>query len=801
MRILAIIPGRFHPFHPGHAASFWEMASLFGVENTMLAISMKQEAPRSPFSPFDRAKMAMSLGIPKENIMLIKQPYSTKEYAEKLKKQDIDPNETAIVFGVSQKDMEEDPRFDFEPLQDGSPGFYQPYQEGEMANMMTHGYVMSTRTVPFKIAGHTIKDASDIRTMYSKGNENVKNRVLADLYGIRAAKVLKPIFDSSLGLMESIKAYYDQIKTRLVEADSGQKRKFAKILSENTNLPNENSLGQPIANNPESLRNFWNWFGNSKIVDEQGRPLVVYHGTGEDFTEFDDAKTGSNDRGLWGRGHYFTTVTTTANSYALRSDSARVLPVYVSIQHPLILTTGKDLVTRMPDGTSARELVGQNLDGSKIKAIAQSNSHDGVIQIRPNGLIGDLVAYSSRQVKSSIGNTGNYSTDNSIVNEAKEEFDTSKVWYHGTTSPTDFKQFKIGKNGVDELGKGIYVTSDPDMAEAWAGRVGAGGRIMPLYVRKGELIDDRLVNDNFIKNTIIPRLKQIYPPESPEYKVHMNAHKLHDTKPFSEWTPEDKVLYNKGNEITWLGYLVNSEESLYDHIKNTCNLLRARDSNELTGINRWLSMVGYVGKYNPNSQIPGQLCVFKPSDLKSAIGNNGKYKGATLVNEEFKDSMLGHHNGQSDMRLSLIQDGDEVGYIDYVIYDDEISISMIEVPKDQRRKGYARELLKKLQAEYPDTEIQWGMMTDDGAKLRSQTTYEVPDEEVITKQEKLQRITQKIERLKQFAEKYGNLKNKTDSQYQKFMKVIEPWNELSDEQDDLERELYDKKPSKTFIKK
>ena len=46
-------------------------------------------------------------------------------------------------------------------------------------------------------------------------------------------------------------------------------------------LPNENSLGEKIIpdDDPVKLQNFWNWFGNSKLVDEQGRPLVVYHGS------------------------------------------------------------------------------------------------------------------------------------------------------------------------------------------------------------------------------------------------------------------------------------------------------------------------------------------------------------------------------------------------------------------------------------------------------------------------------------------------------------------------------------------
>lgn len=40
-----------------------------------------------------------------------------------------------------------------------------------------------------------------------------------------------------------------------------------------------NSNGERIAKSEPALRNFWKWFGDSKVVDEDGRPLVVYHGS------------------------------------------------------------------------------------------------------------------------------------------------------------------------------------------------------------------------------------------------------------------------------------------------------------------------------------------------------------------------------------------------------------------------------------------------------------------------------------------------------------------------------------------
>lgn len=55
--------------------------------------------------------------------------------------------------------------------------------------------------------------------------------------------------------------------------------------------PTTNSNGQPIATTEQGLRNFYKWFGDSKVVDEQGRPLVVYHGRRSE-TPFDTFRQG-----------------------------------------------------------------------------------------------------------------------------------------------------------------------------------------------------------------------------------------------------------------------------------------------------------------------------------------------------------------------------------------------------------------------------------------------------------------------------------------------------------------------------
>lgn len=177
-----------------------------------------------------------------------------------------------------------------------------------------------------------------------------------------------------------------------------------------------NARGQLIHPSMLGIECFWRWFGASKVVDEKGRPLVVYHGTARDFDAFDNSKAGANDMGLWGRGHYFSSTPENANSYALRQgDGARVIAAYVSIKNPLVLRTGDDLVIRLPDGTNTRDLTGQNLDGSKIKSIALDGRHDGVIQIKPDGSIGDVVAFRPEQIKSAIGNDGRFALHEALI--------------------------------------------------------------------------------------------------------------------------------------------------------------------------------------------------------------------------------------------------------------------------------------------------------------------------------------------------------------------------------------------------
>ena len=196
MNYLVIYPGRFHPFHLGHKASYDWLTDQFGENTVYIASSGKQEAEISPFEFDDKVKMATKLGVPTGRIVNVKNPYQATEITAALS--DEEKANTVLVFAVSAKDAQ---RFNFAPKKDGSPSYLQPLPENKkgMKPMTKHGYVVITPTVNFKVQGADANSASQIRKLYTAGNDNDRNQIIVDLYGA-ADPELRAIFDKQLGV-------------------------------------------------------------------------------------------------------------------------------------------------------------------------------------------------------------------------------------------------------------------------------------------------------------------------------------------------------------------------------------------------------------------------------------------------------------------------------------------------------------------------------------------------------------------------------------------------------------------------
>ncbi len=64
---------------------------------------------------------------------------------------------------------------------------------------------------------------------------------------------------------------------------------------------------------------FKKWFGNSKVVDNSGKPLVFYHGGIAGVKVFDPGKAGTIQKSDWGKGIYFTLSKFSADYYRERA--------------------------------------------------------------------------------------------------------------------------------------------------------------------------------------------------------------------------------------------------------------------------------------------------------------------------------------------------------------------------------------------------------------------------------------------------------------------------------------------------
>jgi hypothetical protein len=218
-------------------------------------------------------------------------------------------------------------------------------------------------------------------------------------------------------------------------------------------------------------QNFKNWFGDSKVVNKDGQPLVVYHGTnktqnGEAFHIFD---TYASNYGLMGQGAYFTENPEVASSYTKKGtgSSPSVYPVYLSIKNPIDMDADAnveewkkafpDIELYHENGTSNEDwmraaeesLVDQDLpkwEGAEaMQDGLRSMGYDGITHIGGGRVKTDSInhrvwiAFDPEQIKSAIGNTGEFNPRNPDLLAAPPGPHpvTSAGWY-GPLSTADF---------------------------------------------------------------------------------------------------------------------------------------------------------------------------------------------------------------------------------------------------------------------------------------------------------------------------------------------------------------------------
>lgn len=200
---------------------------------------------------------------------------------------------------------------------------------------------------------------------------------------------------------------------------------------------------------------FKKWFGKSKVVDSDGNPLVMYHGTAVDIQEFSSPNRAS--RGLI----FVTKDPNFASGYAEARDGgeggANVLPVYVSAKK-----IHKKMRWSDAQGYGAQYFKDRGYDA---------------VRIIDDGGAETLAVLEPTQLKS-VFNRGTFSTaEANILNQSA---------YHG--SPYKFDKFTlehIGKGeGAQSYGWGLYFAGKREVAEFYRDKL---SKTNPFFV-DGELV-------------------------------------------------------------------------------------------------------------------------------------------------------------------------------------------------------------------------------------------------------------------------------------------------------------------------
>ena len=192
--------------------------------------------------------------------------------------------------------------------------------------------------------------------------------------------------------------------------------------------------GQPTNLTPEQwmmvrTEGFKFWFGDwekdpenaSKVIDINGEPMVVYHGTQSKFTAFDVGYKGKNFGFRLSDGFYFSPDEVVAESYASFPDELKtgeVKAVFLNITEPFYIKSAKDYREQI------KEIVSLAARGNRYQAdlvagmpeseLLSQRGYDGVVEKRADEITGEIVVFNPNQIKSATDNAGVFSVYDDI---------------------------------------------------------------------------------------------------------------------------------------------------------------------------------------------------------------------------------------------------------------------------------------------------------------------------------------------------------------------------------------------------
>jgi hypothetical protein len=407
---------------------------------------------------------------------------------------------------------------------------------------------------------------------------------------------------------------------------------------------------------------FKKWFKGSKVVDDNGKPLLLYHGTpsfeGYEFKPFENKNRAGNIDG-----YYFTSRVDDANDYAGLEEGAEVIPAYLSIKNPYV--PGESPVTKAMRDQYFKEMVAANkhMSDERAKEYAQSKMYyldkNGIPLINAIGSDGAAfqriikaggydgyqdgigsrhwVAFESNQVKSAFNQKPTkspdirYSLRQTDTPEFKKWFGDStivnedgspKIMYHGTAR--DISEFR------PKQANAIFLTDSPSFAEDFTGMSenymadeffkGLGEPEKSVYRKRAEKLAKR--NGTNYADELLEIIKEQLPSRANIMPLYVRAENTFD-------------FQNDEDVQGVIDYIeqYKTPEELYEAFNRDIDVLDDLRIEIESG--KWMTIENPVVqeaiKFNRHDGfyvVEGgrkNLAVYDPNQIKSATGNIGTF--------------------------------------------------------------------------------------------------------------------------------------------------------------------------------
>ena len=195
--ILGIYPGRFQPAGIHHYKTYKHLKKKFS--KSFVATSNKTNTTDSPLNFKEKKMVWLKHGV--KDVVAVKNPYVCDEITKRY-----DEDTTAVVFMFGEKDAG---RLKTTKA-DGSPAYYQPYEENKrnLKGFKQHGYFIVAPHVSIKVLGKEVS-GTRIRDLLGspKHDEMTKIQAFEELFGWYDEKIFKYLTKKFGTLFENREIY------------------------------------------------------------------------------------------------------------------------------------------------------------------------------------------------------------------------------------------------------------------------------------------------------------------------------------------------------------------------------------------------------------------------------------------------------------------------------------------------------------------------------------------------------------------------------------------------------------------